>query len=224
MNMSFKQTARYSISEPWTPEVQDLYITKAYNYYVEVHGDPALTFNPPRNFNWGDLQYEDQPNPLAHVKNMKTLSWLYRVGHDDGSIKISFHEFESAILCGGSIKLYKNRRRNANDHYWRNSHRSDTYWYDSHGVYYREKVGYKKKTAHKKKELDEKAQTKKDWREHKRFNDDKRKDRYWFRGRKSFSKKVSNRWNRSHERRVIHNQEWDSFLTLKEIHDRYMWD
>jgi hypothetical protein len=211
-------------SHAWTNQVQDDFILYAYHYYVKAYGDPVPTFNPRRNFNWELLEDEAEIPDNPHKKEDQTLSELYKFGRDLGHIKIPYYEFEGSILCGGSLKTFHYNKKNGNKRVWRHSHRSDTYWYDDHGVYYRQKMGYQKKSGQQEKTLTKKEQAKRDWRETKDFIRDRRKDRYWGRGRKTFAKTISNRWNRRSEKRAIFNEDWDNFLTLKEIHDKWMWD
>jgi hypothetical protein len=166
---------------------------KSYSYFKVENGTIFL------DRHYREESFKDVPE--------KHLRYLYSEGVASNKLKkISYEEYKRKIL----IEVGERPREH---NYWRNvvpGYGID-YWYQHHGVGYRQKQKYQKKSHHFKKELTESDQSRKDWRDSKGFLRSRNKMKNWRVGLKSreMAEKVSSRSFRRMEKEQIRQENWD---------------
>jgi hypothetical protein len=192
----------------WSPKDQQEFISSSYQKYQHFR-DNRIVRNP-----WGTNTHY-----YSEAEENALLSRLYKEGRLAKKLRIIYEDFKYAILhTSGKLGDYRPSKKR-----W-GCRGNKTYWYDDHGVGYRQKMKYQKKEHHQKKELSEADVSHQEWRERKGFDIDHQKTHWWSGTRKTEAKNLSNRWNRRQEKRAIHNEDYDSFLIQKQIHDSWLWD
>lgn len=212
--------------EPWNPEVQRKFVSNAINFYKKQHGDPALTFNPPRqNWNWRTGQhYVPDIWGDRHQVRKDTLTYLYRLGHDLGYLKMAYKTFEWMILSGtGCHPVCLRQHRHW---YGINCGRNDyEHWYPRDGVHFRQKVSGSRNVSMRKPnpKHEEDKRKRQEWREKKGFQRSRNQDGSWRRGLKSrgYFRKLGNRSMRRWEMACIAHEDWEAMADQE--HQLKLW-
>jgi hypothetical protein len=200
----------------WTEKVQRAYVFEAFNIYKKKCGDPTSSYSPRSKSYWRTLAYP-LPWDVKHQKDEGLLSELYLIGKATEKIRtLSYKEFESLLLCGP-------KRTHGGRPY---TGKFRDFWYEDHGVGYREKLpknGHQERTEREK-------EKKLEWREKKGFQRSRQKNCQWQVGTKArgFSEKTSSRSFRKMEKNKIKKEKWEDLADSNSLsrlyRDNWDWD
>lgn len=199
-------------------EIESLYIKKSSKEYLDR-----------KNISFNVIEKKEEPDRYIDYKNIqeKHLRHLYREGVIGQKIQLSFKEYELRVFVEIGKKprhQYNFRAISAFTGY------GTDFWYQSHGVGYRQKQKYVKKNNHLPKILTDHSQVKKDWRNKKGFLKSRNKEQNWRRGTKSRSiaERESSHAFRLMEKKMIRQEKWeelaDSNALSRLYRDPWNWD
>ncbi len=206
----------HSVSSPWTEDVQRQFIASAYEFYKSQHGDPCWA--PPYRYYapWRDP--EPEPVKPSHQIRLDTLTYLYHLGRGGGQLKLSYKEFETAVLNGGLPRVCERHHRYRR---YCSCLRDDySHWYPRNGAHYRQKIPVDYSAKERDPEVEAEKQKKKDWRDKKGFTRSRRRDYgNWRRGvgARKYCRTLGNRGMRRWEERMIAKGDWDAFADQKSL-------